>query len=170
MSSHHVPSSSLLRHLARLIRPSLSLRGTLPLQQQRPFSRSDKCSVQRSTHARSPRAKAAARKIGSSFAAANYKNIRSLTQFLDVLESRWVIRDFAELDLPQPGGSKTPPQVCVVDAFLGTMKNGWSPVGIAEWFSGTNSPVNANGQGEYGDLQRHTLKLIQLCQASKTPC
>jgi hypothetical protein len=168
MRSHYVPSPSLLWHLARLTRPSLSLRSTLSLQQQRHLSRSDNCSVQRSTYARSPRTRAAAKKIGASFAAANYKDIRSLTQFLDVLDSKWVMRDFAVLDLSQPEREKMPPQAYVVDVFLDAMKNGLSPGRIADWFSGTNPRVSAAGLGECGDLQRHATKLIQLCQTSNT--
>lgn len=150
MTSHHIPSPSLLRYLARLTRPSRASQTFLPLQQQRPFSHSDKCSVQKSTKPRSPRARKAAREIGSSFAAANYGYDNYLDAFQDVLLSKWVISDFAVLGLAQPDDPSKflTPQAYIVDEFLGTMKNGNSPLWVAGWFLGTTATRNSKGQSE----------------------
>lgn len=146
MKPHHFPSTSALRYLAWLTRPSSTTPTILPLRHHRPFSLSAQCPVERSSSARSPRARKAARQTGSSFAAANHKNRDSLRAFEDVLLSKWVMRDFEELGLKPYTNWSNSPQVFVLDTFLGTMKNGNSPAGVARWFTGQHT----NDEGKSG--------------------
>lgn len=155
MSSCHVPSASLLRHLTRLVRSNFAPQPVCYIkQQQRCFSRSDKCSAKLSNRAQSPRARQAVRQIGASWASAHYKNgsareqNESLMPLVDVFSSIWVRKDFADLGIHYRAGAKTPPEY-ILSAFLGTMKHDWTPVGIAQWFSATGAgALNSEGNCE----------------------
>ena len=67
---------------------------------------------------------------------------------VDVFSSVWVRKDFADLGIHYRADAMTPPEY-ILSAFLDTMKHGWTPVGIAQWFAATNNgALNNKGKSE----------------------
>jgi hypothetical protein len=157
MTCCHVPSSPLLRYLARLTKPFSTSASAIHIkQQQRCFSRSERCHAndsrsKSSRYARSPRAVQNAKEIGSSWATSKFGHTpnpsQSLRPYADVLTSRWVKRDLQHLGVHSPPGSVGAPQY-ITSSFVGTWMNGLGPKGIAEWFSNERGSADNDNLSE----------------------
>ncbi len=63
-----------------------------------------------------------------------------------MLDSVWVKKDFEDLGVHYPVGLLPP--VHIIRGILRSMKNGFTPLEIAEWFSQTNLKTDNHNNGE----------------------
>ena len=147
MSSSPVPSVSLLRCLSRLTRGTTTTPSVLYCRKQRLFSYAIRCQAQRSSRAPSPRAESAAyRGLGASFASTHLSRPQAKEELMDVLESTWVKKDFEDVGVDYAGGQLPP--VDIVRGILRSMRRGYTPLDIAEWFSQTDSDMKNHTNSE----------------------